>query len=105
MLGLSSNTLAIHNKDRDERQKARKRRSRRIDRRQRLRAHLGVQQARVDLCYADFLDGRMSYCNPLVGEFCFPNLSRQRCEHARRDFSWWESDSAVHGCFRELFPE
>lgn len=64
-----------------------------------------IQQARVDLCYDAFLDGKLSnYCNPLV-ESCLLDRSRQCCEWARHDPLWSFFPSAVHSCFRVLYPD
>ncbi len=74
------------------------------DRKKQRRRKRRIQQARVNLCYDSFLDGKISYCNPLV-ESCLLDRSRQCCEYARFDSSWSFSPSAVHSCFRALYPD
>lgn len=74
------------------------------DRKKQRRRRRRIQQARVDLCYDSFLDGKISYCNPLV-ESCDLDRSRQCCEWARHDPFWSFAPSMVDSCFFALYAD
>lgn len=103
-LGLFPSAVAAHNRHRGERRKAREQKQRQKARRRRLIRRAREQQARVDLCNSQYAKTGLGHCDPFT-EFCFPESAKLCCELARREFSWWENDSAVHECLRDVFAD